>query len=671
MSNVSGNRYLKEKQAVYAAPGVKSRRNIIILSVIGGLILLIVAVVVPIYFAVIKPHSHKNESASGSTGSSSGSPSSTGAPTPPKAAIVTGGDGSTITLDDGSTMIYSNKFGGSWYHDPSDPFNNAAQAQSWSPALNQTFHWGTDRIRGVNLGGWLTTEPFISPALYQKYPGTVDEWELSAAMAADTAGGGLGQLEDHYKTFITEADFAQIAGAGLNFVRIPIPFWAIETWSGEPFLAKTAWTYFLKAIGWARKYGIRINLDLHALPGSQNGWNHSGRLGTISFLNGTMGLANAQRSLDYIRIIAEFISQPQYKDVVVMFGITNEPQVPFIGQENLQRYYLQAYNVVRNAGGVGAGNGPLISYHDGFAGLNNWAGFLPGADRIGLDYHPYLCFATQTSDPMSANVNKPCTAWGGAMNDSMTAFGFTAAGEFSNAINDCGTFVNGVGQGTRYEGTYATGGPWPKIGSCDSWINWQSWDATMKNNIQSFALSSMDALQHWFFWTWKIGNSTTSGTVESPAWSYQLGLQNGWMPTDPRSANGVCGNTDPWSGKLPASATGGSGAGNIPASATSSIGWPPTAISNAADPTLLPQYTQTGPIPTLPVPTFSASGSASIDAGNGWANPSDTVGVAVPIASCSYLSPWVESAVAAPPACPTGAAARAVPRSQVTPAPRQ
>lgn len=93
--------------------------------------------------------------------------------------------------------------------------------------------------------------------------------------------------------------------------------------------------YFLKAIQWARKYGIRINLDFHSLPGSQNGWNHSGRLGTINVLNGTMGLANAQRSLDYIRIIAEFISQPQYKDVVTMFGITNEPQASEVGVDIL------------------------------------------------------------------------------------------------------------------------------------------------------------------------------------------------------------------------------------------------------------------------------------------------------------------------------------------------
>ena len=55
----------------------------------------------------------------------------------------------------------------------------------------------------VNLGGWFVLEPFITPALFQKYqPAAVDEWTISIAMAADSASGGLSQLEEHYKTFI-------------------------------------------------------------------------------------------------------------------------------------------------------------------------------------------------------------------------------------------------------------------------------------------------------------------------------------------------------------------------------------------------------------------------------------------------------------------------------------
>lgn len=44
-----------------------------------------------------------------------------------------------------------------------------------------------------------------------------------------------------------------------------------------------------------------------------------------------MGIANAQRTLDIIRVVAQFISQPQYKDVIPLYGIMNEPQ----GQQSI------------------------------------------------------------------------------------------------------------------------------------------------------------------------------------------------------------------------------------------------------------------------------------------------------------------------------------------------
>jgi glucan 1,3-beta-glucosidase len=133
-------------------------------------------------------------------------------------------------------------------------------------------------------------EPFIVPALYEKYATgpnnvtAVDEYTLSQNMGDNLTAA----LTEHYETFITERDFAAIAAAGLNWVRIPLAHWAIETWPGEPYLERVSWTYFLKAIQWARKYGIRINLDFHTIPGSQNGWNHSGHLGQINFLNGKL-----------------------------------------------------------------------------------------------------------------------------------------------------------------------------------------------------------------------------------------------------------------------------------------------------------------------------------------------------------------------------------------------
>ena len=188
----------------------------------------------------------------------------------------------------------------------------------------------------MNLGGLFVLEPFIVPSLFQKYQNTsiqaIDEWTLSQAMAADTSssGGLSNQLEEHYNTFITEQDIAAIAGAGLNWIRcvlisftstfltfrrLPVPFWAIEAWDTsdvqEPFLARTCWNYILRIFRWARKYGLRVKLDLHTAPGSQNGYNHSGKFGQVDWLNGVMGYANAQRMLNYVRIFTEFISQPE------------------------------------------------------------------------------------------------------------------------------------------------------------------------------------------------------------------------------------------------------------------------------------------------------------------------------------------------------------------------
>lgn len=190
-------------------------------------------------------------------------------------------------------------------------------------------------------------EPFIVPALFQAVSGAADEWDVSQALRTLPTGDNLtAVMEDHYSTFITEEDIAQIAAAGLNWIRLPVPFWAISSWSdvgndangqpvSEPFATGVCWKYILRVFKWARKYGLRISLDLHTAPGSQNGYNHSGKSGQVNFLNGPMGVANAQRMLDYIRVFTEFISQPEYQHVIPSFGIMNEALLSTIGRDQL------------------------------------------------------------------------------------------------------------------------------------------------------------------------------------------------------------------------------------------------------------------------------------------------------------------------------------------------
>jgi glucan 1,3-beta-glucosidase len=157
--------YLDEKNAQYAAP---RRRKALIWGGIAAVVVIVVIIVIAVYFAAIKPKHHNAStssniggSSSGSSGSSGSTGDSSGDSAPAVKVAITGGDGSTVTMDDGTTFTYANKFGGYWYADPNDPYKSAAKPNSWTPALNQTFKYGEDRIFGVNLGGWLVLEPFM------------------------------------------------------------------------------------------------------------------------------------------------------------------------------------------------------------------------------------------------------------------------------------------------------------------------------------------------------------------------------------------------------------------------------------------------------------------------------------------------------------------------------
>ena len=57
-------------------------------------------------------------------------------------------------------------------------------------------------------------------------------------------------------------------------MRIPIGYWAYEVGPGEPFISGQH-DYLLKAVTWAGQYNIKVIVDLHGVPGSQNGYTRS------------------------------------------------------------------------------------------------------------------------------------------------------------------------------------------------------------------------------------------------------------------------------------------------------------------------------------------------------------------------------------------------------------
>ncbi|KAG6919224.1 hypothetical protein DXG01_008019 [Tephrocybe rancida] len=66
-------------------------------------------------------------------------------------------------------------------------------------------------------------------------------------------------------------------------------------------------------------------------------------------MHGVMGIANAQRTLTYLRIITEFVSQEQYRDVVPVVGIVNEILWGTVGPTSTQSFYYAAYETLRTS----------------------------------------------------------------------------------------------------------------------------------------------------------------------------------------------------------------------------------------------------------------------------------------------------------------------------------
>jgi glucan 1,3-beta-glucosidase len=418
--------------------------------------------------------------------------------------------------------------------------------------------WGSyaDRpARGVNLGGWLSLEPFITPSLfnYDSSLGIVDEWTLTTQLGS----AAQSTLEKHYATFVTEQTFVDIANAGLDHVRIPFSYWAVATYPGDPYVFRTSWRYLLRGIEWARQNGLRINLDLHGLPGSQNGWNHSGRQGAIGWLNGTDGALNANRSLEVHDQLSQFFAQDRYKDIIAFYGLANEPKMTVLPVSEVLDWTANAYTLVRQNG-----MNAYVVFGDGFMGLAKWQGQLTGYDGLVLDAHQYVIFNENQIDyTHTTKVNYACTGWTEQSEQSMdvsTGFGPTIFAEWSQADTDCAPNLNDVGIGNRWTGTYNIGNSTTDVltpdcptknSQCectDANADPSQYSATYKQFLQMFAEAQMASFEKgwgWFYWTWV--------TEDATQWSYQLGLAAGILPQKAYAPDFNCSATVPSFSGLP------------------------------------------------------------------------------------------------------------------------
>lgn len=386
-----------------------------------GSVVLLLAILIPVGIVLSKKKGKDNGGGSGGGNTDSSDPSNNNLNGISENDIPTSAKGSILDpftwydTTDFNVTYTDEMVGGLPIMGLNSTWNDTGKANEFVPSLDKDWAYGTMPIRGVNLGGWLSIEPFITPSMFNSYKsnqGIVDEYTLCGQLGpAESAT----VLEKHYAQFINEQTFQEVQAAGFDHVRIPFSYWAVTTYPGDPYVPQISWRYLLRGIEYARKYGLRVNLDLHALPGSQNGWNHSGRQGAIGWLNGTDGALNAQRSLDLHTQLATFFAQPRYRNVIAIYGLVNEPRMSALDVGAVVAWTTSAVQTVRKCGLK-----QTIAFGDGFLGLPKWQGKLQGLDGLVLDAHQYVIFnPDQISFTHQKKIQYACSGWSGQMKQSM------------------------------------------------------------------------------------------------------------------------------------------------------------------------------------------------------------------------------------------------------------
>ena len=258
-----------------------------------------------------------------------------------------------------------------------------------------------EKIKGVNLGNWLVLEKWMSPALFD---GTTaeDEYYLPTQLSKEAYEA---RIQIHRSEYISERDFATIARMGLNTVRIPVPYFIF----GDRLPFPGCINELDKAFSWAEKYGLRILIDLHTVPMSQNGFDNGG-------ISGVCRWSQIPEEVDYvIRLLGKLAERYGQREGLWGIEPLNEPiteplwsimnvskRFPAVDaqlaagsapntMEFLREFYERAYDVIKPR----LAEGKKIVFHDAFR-LKDWKAFLTREKFLGsvvLDTHQYLMFA--------------------------------------------------------------------------------------------------------------------------------------------------------------------------------------------------------------------------------------------------------------------------------------
>ncbi|GMF26632.1 unnamed protein product [Phytophthora fragariaefolia] len=269
---------------------------------------------------------------------------------------------------------------------------------------------GFTKSRGVNLGGWLVAEHWLSSdaAFWSGVDDRVaNSGEYTTITKAASPDDIRSKLRDHHATFITEDDIRQIAAAGLNTVRVPLGFWILGYDNHDPsnqheWQAYTRGTIvFLDQLirYWAKTHNIAVLISLHAAKGSQNGADHSSPASPAhSFWS--QYPENVANTIE----VARFLADRYLHDAAFLgIGLLNEPSGS-TDQTVLYQYYQDAYRAVRSTGSdCVLSVMPMLQKQS----PDEMVGFMeaPAFTNVWVEWHPYFIWGYEhTPDDQLVDV---------------------------------------------------------------------------------------------------------------------------------------------------------------------------------------------------------------------------------------------------------------------------
>lgn len=187
-------------------------------------------------------------------------------------------------------------------------------------------------------------------------------------------------------------------------VRIPVGYWSyVEPWG--PYTQGAA-PYLDQAITWARETGLKVVIDLHGAPKSQNGFDHSGRKMESPGWGDDDSLAYTHQTL---KILNEKYAKWYMQDVVVAIQPLNEPFLMKVPKDTVRQFNRDAFYNQREVSDT------PVMFHDGFGDPSWMNGFLTPQDNdaqgVIVDHHQYQIFDTGlVSMGVEAHLSMACNA---------------------------------------------------------------------------------------------------------------------------------------------------------------------------------------------------------------------------------------------------------------------